>query len=364
MHLKIDDGSMEPTDLPYGEKTFQRACKKLFQHRTVTHTLPRVSTTIFNSRLVNWGPQTPGQSIGTFTKNKDIDNIYQQRLKFCAIQSVYNCISDTASLTGCGNIILSTTCFTTIPVTYGVFYGCDKVIMRLIKSWLKMCGDSCFHPLILPMVFIELERKRLLDAGENKGSHLHQRVLDMEIRSKRQTKSGNKEESPASVSVRDSETIQMLLSMNELKNGLEGLLIQLSSIRDHLGKPSEIVLESGSEDGSDVGICGMNIDLRLKEIMSELQSKLRSYKGLLDTMALATQMVRTLFFENLKGNTNNIVKEATGFTRTDSWVNFTIAKASKRDSTHMRFISIMGMIFLPGTFLAVRKNTWSEYTYN
>lgn len=66
---------MDHTDLPYGEETFQKACKKLFQHRTVTHTLPRDSTAVFNSRSVYWGSGSPGKSMGKCDLGFKIENM-------------------------------------------------------------------------------------------------------------------------------------------------------------------------------------------------------------------------------------------------------------------------------------------------
>lgn len=206
----------------------------------------------------------------------------------------FNCISDTESLAGHGNVVLSTTCFTTNPLIYGVFYGCTTEILDKITPWLRHCGESVFHPMILPMIFVELERKRLLAAAEAKGSKLHQRVLDMEIRSKKQEnrRLGKREQRSPTSSTGDTDTIHMLLSMNALKNGLEALLEQLSSIRNHLGKPSDTMSANELDEGSISDACGVNIDLRLKEIMAELQSKVRGYEGLLGAITLATQMVR------------------------------------------------------------------------
>ncbi|CAN8103076.1 unnamed protein product [Discula destructiva] len=317
MHRRLEGNGMGPTDLPYGKAMFKNVCQGLFQHRSVNHALPRKSTAIIDSRPVDWGPGSPRQSI------------------------VFNCISDTESgLHGNGDIILSTTCFTAIPLTYGVFYGCNEATLKRITTWLRQRVESCFHPMMLPMVFVELERKRLLDAAADQGTSLRQSVLEMENRSRNQDeKNAERAKSNSAGSAGDSEIIKMLLSMNALKNGLAGFLTQLSSMRDHLGKPSEITLAQASAGESLSDADGVNIDSRLKEVMAEFESKLRIYQGLLETITLATQM------------------EATDFTRTDSWVNFTIARSSKRDSTHMKFISLMGMLFLPGTFLATLFST-------
>jgi Mg2+ and Co2+ transporter CorA len=46
----------------------------------------------------------------------------------------------------------------------------------------------------------------------------------------------------------------------------------------------------------------------------------------------------------------------------DSAVMKTIALESKKDSSAMKTISILGMIFLPGTFVAVSIDTHSLYS--
>lgn len=49
----------------------------------------------------------------------------------------------------------------------------------------------------------------------------------------------------------------------------------------------------------------------------------------------------------------SFVKEWNYYTRRDSRANIIIANATKRDGSQMRMISLLGMTFLPGTFLAV-----------
>ncbi|KXH43892.1 hypothetical protein CSAL01_01808 [Colletotrichum salicis] len=79
---------------------------------------------------------------------------------------------------------------------------------------------------------------------------------------------------------------------------------------------------------------GSRIEMRLREMVDELGSKIRSCEGLLGGMSLAAQM------------------ESNYYTRRDAKVSIIIANATKRDGSQMRSISLLGMIFLPGTFLA------------
>lgn len=48
-----------------------------------------------------------------------------------------------------------------------------------------------------------------------------------------------------------------------------------------------------------------------------------------------------------------LLQEWNYYTRRDAQVNYSIATATRMDSSQMKQISLLGMIYLPGTFLAV-----------
>jgi hypothetical protein len=97
-----------------------------------------------------------------------------------SIFEVYNCKSDTESPAEKDDIVMSVTCFTNVPVTFAVIYGCTTDTMDDIKDYLKDLTTWTSHHMLLPMVFIELERRRLLNSLENEGWELRQRILRME----------------------------------------------------------------------------------------------------------------------------------------------------------------------------------------
>lgn len=166
------------------------------------------------------------------------------------------------------------------------------MILNTITNWVKACGEAIFHPMMLPMIFAELERTRLLDHAAAKGTELNQKVIEMDSKFKTQGQDNlEKKEKSTGDPTGDSEIIKMLLSMSGMKNGLEGLHEQLSSMRDHLGRPSEITLGNEPDEDGPNYVCSVNIDLRLKEIMTEIRNKVRYYEGLLGAITLATQMV-------------------------------------------------------------------------
>lgn len=217
--------------------------------------------------------------------------------------TVYHCKSDTESLRGDNDIILSATSFTNKPITFAVMYGCTDEIMKSTEIWLKRCQASVFHPLVLPMIFAEHERKRLFNAIDQKSTELGKRILELKTRvKKKETKKEVEKEATdgdgrQTMTQRDCEAIDLWRSMSALKNGLETLHGELGSMRDHLHVLQESqqhkVPDSSSrqESAPHVGP-EVHIDARLKEMMAEFRSKIRSCEGLLGSMTLATQMVR------------------------------------------------------------------------
>lgn len=165
----------------------------------------------------------------------------------------------------------------------------------MITTWVEKYGEVVFHPMMLPMVFVELERQRLLDNADAKGTELNEQIIKMEARSEMQEQDHHQKTKKISGDTTgNSQIIQMLQTMDGMKNGLEGLHEQLSSMRDHLGRPSEVTLAEELKEEEDLSyMCSVNIDLRLKEIMTEIRNKVRSYEGLLGAITLATQMVCT-----------------------------------------------------------------------
>ncbi|KAG6358295.1 hypothetical protein INS49_014179 [Diaporthe citri] len=192
------------------------------------------------------------------------------------------------------------------------------------------------------MVFAEHERKRLFNAVDEKSTKLEARILELENRVKKDTKKeaedqGERGQGKQPMTQRDCEAIDLWRSMSSLKNGLESLHTELGSMREHLhAMPTS--LPKPDEDSEDRRRTGQRpdvyIDARLKEMMAEFRSKIRSCEGLLGSMTLATQM------------------EWNYYTRRDAQVNFSIATATRMDGSQMKQISLLGMIFLPGTFLA------------
>ncbi|POS72814.1 hypothetical protein DHEL01_v208796 [Diaporthe helianthi] len=257
---------------------------------------------------------------------------------------VYHCKSDTESLHDGSDVVLSATCFLDKPLTLAVMYGCTDNTIQEITWELKRCAKSAFNLLMLPLMFAHIERSRFLKAIDNKATELGGRILELERRVMKETtqdsaQEKNETEGGKTMTERDCNAIHMCSSMTSLKNGLVSFVTELQSMRDHLQalQVSKIVRRQEGDTASgqkQVQDDEMHIDSKLYAMIAELQSKIRTCEGHLGAMTMATQM------------------EWNYYTRRDAQVNYSIATAARMDGSQMKQISRLGMIFLPGTFLA------------
>jgi hypothetical protein len=214
---------------------------------------------------------------------------------------VYNCRSDTESPINDNEILLSTTYFTDKPWTFAVMYGCTAATIKDVTDCLERFKRSAFHPLIFPMIFVEHERKRLLNALDDKGPDLSQRILDLEnrLQSEHQRKNrtqdaSNRRESNQTMTKKDCQATKLWVSISLLKNGLEGLHQVLESMIQHFQTHSEIIVKHQSSDAGKLrkaSVCSETIKSRLYEMVAEVDNKVRTCDGLLRGMELATQVV-------------------------------------------------------------------------
>jgi len=283
------------------------------------------------------------------------DGVLTQRL------SVYGCRSDTASPTKPDDVALSVTAFLDVPLTFAIMYGCTRNTKANFTSFLKQIKDTNqeWHPLLLPMLFAELERKRLLNLLDREKTKLQQRILEMENRLRGETEE-RADSMETSAAVKDCEATKSWIDASKLKNGLESLRTQLTGMMAHSRMLRESVLLAGPPDktGSATSqrTTGELVESRLSEMIAEFDCNIRSYDSLLGGMGMAAQMVRVPRSQNTQCLLTNFIQEWNYYTRRDSRANIIIANATKRDGSQMRMISLLGMTFLPGTFLAVSPN--------
>jgi hypothetical protein len=95
----------------------------------------------------------------------------------------------------------------------------------------------------------------------------------------------------------------------------------------------------------------MNVDL-----LARIQCQQKIVNGQIQTVGLVLKDTR------LQSNSTNSLKVFNLLVQRDNKLNITVAAASQRDNTAMKTISIVTMVFLPGTYIAVSGKPHFDYS--
>lgn len=173
-------------------------------------------------------------------------------------------------------------------------------MVKLIESWMESFAATApaTHPLLLPLLFAELERKRLLDRFHGASSDLHQKITGVETTLRNQPKKPSKKVRQASDSVvntqRDCDSLKLWIDASSLRNGLESFRTQLKSMEIHAKTLTETEFKFEASSPSKFHAereFGMVIQSRLRQMINELQGEARSCDTVLGGLRLINQVV-------------------------------------------------------------------------
>lgn len=295
-------------------------------------------------------------------------------------------------------------------------YCPDLTLDQIIVSRLSNSDTPVFHPMLLPAIFADIERDRQIELVRTKLSELVQRITHLTSAASLQSNSGtNLVDNPsgntttanqgrtrmfghslpglgtvfswlrgthsATNSVEDEKkaqespspypptekleppTARLWLEISHLRNGLGNWQCQLRNMMDHVEELE--TTEFASDKPSNYANfqqfreVGVRIRERLQELVDEYDEYIRECTIIMEGLTLATQLVRQernnspcpklMFSQELSQIGRNDAK--TNFEI--SKVNLEVAQLTRRDSSVMKSIAVLGMIFLPATFVTV-----------
>ncbi|KAI2616117.1 hypothetical protein GGS26DRAFT_453179 [Hypomontagnella submonticulosa] len=340
--LPSSGGRRSVRTLPFSFTTFRSISQKFCLHSSIARVINRSDVPIFSRAELEMG--TPdGQTYPAY---------------------VYNCRTTNAWEM---DLALTATHFPHLGMTYAVLFGCPISVERDVIKRLSAAGAAASYPLLLPGIFAELERNRHIKIVEDYMDDIEEKIFELDyLPSIEQQIHGPEGES------RNRNKRSQWLDTTYLRNGLitwNHQLAKMAKHTDELGdtifKPMrqqdsryekresarsqesellgpEIPFREGEQDWrgnkvhhpnedeaykSEMRKVGAKVNDRLQTIMEEYEDKTRECTMRIDGMVMATQWSH--------GETNVEIALATG-----------------RDSRHMRSISIVTMVFLPGTFFA------------
>ncbi|KAK1829013.1 hypothetical protein QBC39DRAFT_357823 [Podospora conica] len=308
--------------MPFTVKTFQYVMKRMSIHNWVTRVISRADVSTFEQTTTEMALYSSSCAAGKIER---------------AI--IYNCRTSNA---WAADLALTVTYFPSRRLTFAVLFGCSREQEKMVISRLKKAGDDVAHPMLLPGIVAELERKRQFDVVEDMINEIETQIWQLTSET---VATWNQHDTTKAE--RNKQKTQTWLDMSFSRNFLQAQMRLLMRMRKHVSKFPGLIKEQSETASSDsetvtvvegerlldsdselrISNAGVRMRGRLLTLIDEYEEKILDCSMRLEGMAMATQWSQ--------GETNMEIAAATG-----------------RDSSQMRSIAFVTMVFLPGTFIA------------
>ncbi|KAI1331994.1 hypothetical protein F5Y16DRAFT_407782 [Xylariaceae sp. FL0255] len=301
----VESGGQRATRrLPFSRDVFQEVSAALYTHGSVSPVMSRADVPVFSYDEVIMNDS-----------NGDGQKAW-----------VYNCRSTNA---WGGDLVMTATHFPSHNLTFGILFGCTHSQEAYIIRRLHIAYRDSSHPLLLSGIFAEIERKRQHEVFESRISDLELAMPDGSI--------GSMDTEHLEVNERKKKAA--FLEVLYIKYGLESWKTQLAKMIKHSQSLEAIYSDpachllrrwrdrsrSKTSDQEEKG--WKLISRRLFTIFDEYSDKIRECQMRFEGITMTTQI-----FQNE--------------------TNIRLALATNKDSRHMKIISFVTLLFLPGTFFA------------
>ncbi|RYP75012.1 hypothetical protein DL771_002660 [Monosporascus sp. 5C6A] len=316
----LPGGGREVRQVPFEKDVFREICQAFFVHPSISRAISRADVPLFSRAEIR---------------------INQKSSKWADHHAiVYNCRS---ANTWKNDLALTVTYFPRSKLMFGILFGCTAAIEKEVLNRLASAKEHAFHPLLLPGIFAELERERMVEVVESTIDEMEGAIFELDTGSGAKNTHRETSESSHLGGARYARRT-VWLNTTFLRNRLQIWKTQLLKMIQHVDElsnydsPFSLEAYGGDledracrhaveNDHSSMHRTGCLIKDRLRAIVEEFDEMIDDCSMRVDGMTIATQWSQ--------GDTN-----------------VDIAAAAGRDSSQMRSISLVTMIFLPGTFFA------------
>ncbi|KAG7133332.1 hypothetical protein HYQ45_008480 [Verticillium longisporum] len=225
-----------------------------------------------------------------------------------------------------GDLAMTATYFPCRQLTFGILLGCTETIEDKVIKRLRLVGSDATHPLIPFGIMAEIERSRHIKLVEDSIDGLETNIDQLSERIETRGETSQEEVDRRSRDRKENQLKHMTRHARLLQSAPTINTPQTATTKEN-GHGLQDTQHNGNLEHRTLEASSTRISDRLEAIVEEYDEKIRDSAMRLDGMAMATQW-------------------------SYSDTNVEIALATTRDSKHMRSISLITMIFLPGTFLA------------
>ncbi|KAE9363918.1 hypothetical protein N431DRAFT_550606 [Stipitochalara longipes BDJ] len=285
------------SSLPFERHTFNTIIESLHIHPTITRTI--------------------GREVAYFST--------QQHGNYGAQNSKLTCTARTSSLLH-DDLGLSSTFLTEPGLNLAILYGCNEEQKEQIIHRLETLDLAYNHPMLLPGLLAQLERIRLVGMVDN--------LLDKFVLRGR---------------TKLSSFLKLCFESRDLMNQIQAVKKQLAKMATETIKFGELISNKCVEDilspdeEKRLKSAGEQIVSQLSEISDEFDEKVNDCKMVVDNMSLTMQTVWNNFAREDNKTNLKLSRVNTDLAR----ANTALSEDMKRDSSQMRSIALLTMVFLP-----------------
>ncbi|KXH53890.1 hypothetical protein CSAL01_10275 [Colletotrichum salicis] len=234
------------------------------------------------------------------------------------------------------DLAMSTTYIPSTGSTFAVVYGCNDDQMESIEAKVRRAGKQAFHPLLVPGIFAELERTRLVNAVEDllDPFTLQTEKLEGQPWSPDADTEGAKAQQHLTLCVKSQSLMDQI---RMVKRQLSKFSKEIDVVKTEL-EPLDGAeyIYSNELRAAEVAKVGIKMKRRVDDIMIEYDDKIDECNMMICNTSLAMQTVW-----------NHIARQDSKTNTKISKANAAIAVQTKVESAQMRTIALLTMIYLP-----------------
>ncbi|KAI5860607.1 hypothetical protein GGS23DRAFT_599415 [Durotheca rogersii] len=231
-----------------------------------------------------------------------------------------------------GDLALSLTYIPSTESTLAVMYGCSPRQIQEIEKRIRAAGERTKYPLLMLGIFAELERHVL--------SAMVESLLGKFVLRATRLETGSWDPSQDLTKEKTQDQLRMCIESMNLKDHIRGVKRQISKLLAEMDQFEDHFVSHGGDDGGHKALwfkrVGLEMKKRLKDIMNDYEEKIDECNMIVENITLAAQTVW-----------NQIAMHDSELNTRIARANTTIALETKRESTQMRSIALLTMIYLP-----------------
>lgn len=238
------------------------------------------------------------------------------------------------------DLALSITYIPSTESTFAVMYGCNEQQMREVEKRARVAGDRLKYPLLLLGIFAELERDRLvakadqlLDGFTIRSEHLENGLWDP-------TREMNNEKTQEYLAI-CLQSRSLVDHIRAVKRQLLKLTVEIDEFGNYFSSHKSEAHPADGKKARRFKKAGVQMKKRVQDIINEYEDKIDECNMIVGNTTLAMQTVW-----------NQIARTDSDLNTRIAQANTTIALETKRESTQMRSIALLTMVYLPFSSVA------------